>query len=76
MIVLINTRRHRYTLAKFKPTKHGFPVPRIRRMSYDRLFRSRVLPRATYIFTDFDRLNPWEHRVAADYFRILSEAGV
>lgn len=76
MIVLITTRRHRYTLARLKPTEHRFPVPRIRRMSYDALFRSIVLPRATYIFSDFDRINPWQQRVAADYFRILSAAGM
>ena len=76
MIVLVTTRRHRYTLARLKPTEHGFPVPRIRPMSYDRLFRSLFVPRATYLFTDFDRLNAWEQRVAADYFRILSAVGL
>ena len=45
-------------------------------MSYDKLFRSLVLPKATYIFTDLDRLNPWQQQVAAERFRTLSNKGM
>ena len=75
MIVILTTPRHRYTLARFK-AEHGFPVPPMRRVAYHRLFRSLLVPRATYVFADLDRLSPWELRVAADYYRILSEAGM
>ena len=75
MIIFLSTPRHRYTLARFK-AEHGFPVPPKRSMPYHRLFRSLMVPRATYVFTDLDRLSPWELRVAADYYRILTDAGM
>lgn len=75
MIIFLSTPRHRYTLARFK-AEHGFPVPAKRSMPYHRLFRSLLVPRATYVFTDLDRLSPWELRVAADYYRILQDAGM
>ncbi len=46
------------------------------RWRYDRLFNSRTLPRATYIFTDFDRLLPWHIELAAKIYIRLKDAGL
>ena len=43
--------------------------------SYDRLLRLRTLPQATYIFTDFDRLNSRELQLAADIYNRIAAAG-
>jgi hypothetical protein len=76
MIVFLTSRGHGYTLKRFKPTEHAFPVPRIRRMDYDRLFRSYLLPRATYIFGDIERLTAAERKAAAHCHRALTQAGM
>jgi hypothetical protein len=76
MIVLLTAPWHSYTLRKLKPTEHRFPLPRIRFMNYERLYRSFVVPRATYIFADIERLSPLELRTAADHYRMLTEKGV
>lgn len=44
--------------------------------SYDALFRARKLPKATWIFTDFDRLSSWELELAAHVYRELASAGM
>jgi hypothetical protein len=49
---------------------------RFRTMTYDRLFRGPTLPRATYIFTDFDRLSAWDLELAAQTYRALGAAGL
>ena len=76
MIVYLTVPGHAYTLKKLKPTKHGFPVPDIQFMSYERLFRAFRLPRATYIFTDIERLTFRETRVAAEYYNRLKALGM
>lgn len=43
--------------------------------SYTKLLRKRRLPRATYIFGDFDRLGVWELELAARVFRQLEAGG-
>lgn len=43
--------------------------------SYDWLLNTIRLPRGTYIFTDRDRLAPWELRVFADLCRHINQAG-
>jgi hypothetical protein len=48
----------------------------LRTLSYDRLLRASTLERATYIFSDFDRLNFWELELAARAYRQLAEAGM
>ncbi|MDD4882072.1 MAG: hypothetical protein PHR30_13990 [Gallionellaceae bacterium] len=54
----------------------AFPgVPAIRIWSYDKLLRARSLPRATWIFTDMDRLSPWELELAAHVYRELRSHG-
>lgn len=48
----------------------------LKAVSYDRLLRSSRLDRATYIFSDFDRLNFWELELAGKVYRRLAEAGM
>ncbi len=43
--------------------------------SYDWLLSARKLPQATYVFTDRERMDNWEVRVLADYYRHLKAAG-
>lgn len=49
---------------------------KFRTMTYDRLFRGPSLPRATYIFTDFDRLSAWDLELAAQTYLALGAAGL
>lgn len=45
-------------------------------MSYERLWGCRLLPRGTYVMTDFDRLSPVEHEIAGRLYDHLREAGL
>jgi hypothetical protein len=73
MIVFVTTAAHAYT-ARSVGAFAG--APSIRRWSYDRLFRSSHVPKATWVFTDFDRLSPWELELAARAYRSLKFAGL
>jgi hypothetical protein len=72
MICFACTAAHRYTFAHLL---RFAGVPAIKVWTYDRLLRARVLPRATWIFTDFDRLGFWELELAARIHRNLLAAG-
>lgn len=73
MICFVCTTAHRYTVTKSLPQFAG--VPDFKVWSYDTLLRRRFLPRATWIFTDFDRLGFWELELAARLYRNLVAAG-
>ncbi len=45
-------------------------------MSYDEVFQRRRLPRATYVFTDLDRLHFWDLEWAARLYRHLQAQGL
>ncbi|WP_162917062.1 hypothetical protein [Dongia deserti] len=51
-------------------------MPKTASYTYDRLFRSRRVPRGTWVFTDFDRLGAWELELAARAYRSLKAAGL
>lgn len=70
MIVLVTTVTHRYTHVPVLAD-----IPPLRRTTWPWLLARRQLPRATYIFTDFDRLSPWQVEVAAHVFRALKTGG-
>lgn len=72
MIVVLTTRAHRYTHRVLKDAGRFD----LRIWSYHRAWRRFGLPRATYLFTDFDRLGFWELELAARLHRRLREAGV
>jgi hypothetical protein len=50
--------------------------PSLGTLDYDRVFAARRLARAAYVFTDLDRLAPWDLELAAIIKRRLSEAGL
>lgn len=72
MIFFLTTHRHRYT---HRAVRKLPGAPTIRRWSYWRLFHAFSVPRATYVFTDFDRLGPWELELAARSYRKLAAGG-
>lgn len=72
MIVFVTTGGHQYCPTEIEDMPDA---PNIGVMSYNRLFRQKRLPLATYIFTDFDRLTSWQLELAAIGFRLLSAAG-
>ncbi len=72
MICFVCTAAHSYT---FKNLRTFAGVPDVKIWTYDRLFRARRLPRATWILTDFDRLSFWELELAARVHRNLVSTG-
>ena len=70
--MLIALTRHNYTFERAVKNP-GFDL-RVR--SYHWALAQFALPRATYIFTDFDRLGPWELELAARLQRALAADGV
>ena len=71
MILFITTRGHEYTVRALVRGKFGAELPEVRVTNYDRFFCSRKTRSATHIFTDIERLQPWELRLAADLHRML-----
>jgi hypothetical protein len=76
MIVLITSRRRGKTVQSLARGAFGVPTPRILTTHYERLFRAWYVPRATYIFSDFERLHPWELQLAAELYRAMKTAGL
>jgi hypothetical protein len=72
MIVFLTTRAHDYTHRSLEANGRV----RIERMDYGRFLTRRRIPRATYVFTDLDRLNFWELELAARVYRLLAQAGL
>lgn len=72
MIVIVTAAGHEFTLRKVLARKGAPPS---RRTSYAALLRATRLPRATYVFTDFDRLSPRELQFAAELYRKVAAAG-
>lgn len=73
MIIFLTTPRNRKTLRKVAKTI-GHRTLRVK--DYDWLFAQSRLPRATYVFTDMERLAPHELHAAAQYFQLLKKAGM
>ena len=73
MIRFLLTRGHDYTLKKVKISPLA---PSIGLMNYDRLVRARWLRRATYVFTDLDRLGYWDLELAAHLYLQMQHAGL
>lgn len=68
MIHYVTTRNHRYTFAHVE-RKLGRPI--VRRTSYDRLFAQRTFAPGTYVFSDLERMEDWEIRLAGRLYREL-----
>lgn len=73
LILIITTGEHAYTHRDLHRQSHlDLDV-----VSYDKVLKRKRRPyRATYIFTDFDRLPPWRVQQAALLYRSLKNAGV
>lgn len=71
MINFVTAAGHGSTLRHLMPSL-GVPA---RRWSYERLVRRSRLPRGTWIFTDHERLSPFEISVAAELAECLRRAG-
>jgi hypothetical protein len=76
MIVLITTRGNGYTFKSLVNRTFGVPTPKVRTTHYEKLFGAWLVPRATYLFGDIERLAPWELRIAASLYRSMTEAGL
>ncbi len=76
MIMLVVVPGHEYTLRSIVEGTYGFPTPKLQVANYERLFRARQVPRATYIFGDIERLSAWELRLAADAHGLLTACGL
>ena len=72
MIVFVTTGSHKYAPTEIADMD-GMPDMMV--VSYNRLFRQSRLPKATYIFSDFDRLTFWQTELAALVYRRLKAAG-
>jgi hypothetical protein len=72
VIVFVTTERHRYTNRDLLKACAG----RVKGGTYEEMFNTEYLPRATYVFTDMDRLSPRELERAARSYRMLKENGL
>jgi hypothetical protein len=73
MIVFIHTTGHSYT---HKPVVDAEKPTRVEVVTYETLLAAKTVPRATYVFTDMDRLSLWQLRLAALTFRRMREHGI
>ncbi len=72
MIIFVVTPEHPYTL---RAVVQELPGLHLRIATYDQLFAMTRAPRATYVFTDLDRLPAWRVRDAARVYRQLRDGG-
>ncbi len=75
MIVFLAVRHHLYTVDALCNQQFGPTLPVVRSMAYESAFMAQAMHRATYIFTDIERLTHWERMLAADLYRALRDAG-
>ena len=76
MLIFVTTRGHAYTVRAIIEQKMGAAAPPSMAVTYDVLFQAGQVPRGTFVFTDIERLYPWEARLAADVFRSLKSEGL
>jgi hypothetical protein len=76
MLRLLTTRGHEYTVKHLiDHNMRGTEVPPCAVENYDEFLRKKQVPRGTYIFTDMERLTPWELRVVAEAYGELAADG-
>jgi hypothetical protein len=71
LIVFLTNPHHRYTHRSLD----GVGGLSARTLGYEEALGRSHLPRATYVFTDMDRLGYWELELAARLYRTLARAG-
>lgn len=74
-LIYVCSRDHAYTFGDLPERLREQGVAG-RVMSYERLWGGRLLPRGTYVMTDFDRLSPVEHEIAGRLYDHLRQAGL
>jgi hypothetical protein len=73
MLRFLTTRGHEYTAKSLAEGKmEGASVPPCTVENYDQFLRKKEVPCGVYIFTDIERLTPWELRVIAEAYGVLS----
>ena len=72
MIAFVVSRGHKYT---HESLAEHVATPSVLVLSYDQLWRRRRISPATYVFTDFDRLNFWQLQLAALTYNRIALAG-
>ena len=72
MIRFLVARGYEYTLKELVKGRMGAPTPPCSVLTYDRFLARPQAPAGVYIFSDLERLSPWELRLAAEAFAILS----
>jgi hypothetical protein len=72
MIIFISNSFHCYNHSAL--CSHT-EVPDVRSESYDWLLRRRTLPRATYIFTDRERMDSWQIKTFQHYYNYINRLG-
>ena len=73
MIRFLQSRGHAYTVRSVKKAPNASPVSIV---NYDTLIRARCLRRATYVFTDLDRLSFWDLEHASHLYLEMKKAGL
>ncbi|OYT99525.1 MAG: hypothetical protein CFE40_06725 [Burkholderiales bacterium PBB1] len=74
-LIYVCSRDHAYTFVGLPEQLRERGVTG-RVLSYETLWSCRLLPRGTYVMTDFDRLSPVEHEMAGRLHDHLQEAGL
>ena len=74
-LIYVCSRDHAYTFGDLPKQlrEHGVSACVL---SYETLWGCRLLPRGTYVMTDFDRLSPSEHEIAGHLYDHLRDAGL
>ena len=77
MILFLYQTGHRYAIEQYFLSHRAKQLAKkIRLVSYDRFLKFRSFPRATYIFSDIERLSPEQQECAARIWTELSSAGL
>ena len=76
MIIFLTTSDHSYTLRSLADGTFGFPVPDIEVDTYERVILQAEVAKATYVFTDLERLTPAETQAASCLYQALRDAGL
>ena len=76
MVWFLTTRGHEYSVKCLADGKmEGATAPPCAVENYDRFLRRKEVPCGAYIFTDMERMTPWELRVISEAYGVLAADG-
>lgn len=75
MLVFLVTAGHKYTTAGLLTEDAKRVGLRVATIDYDTAFSRLDMPLGTYLFTDIERMYPWELRLASRLYANLKESG-